>query len=292
MEFNVNQNLCSKCRLCIEVCPSNLIGINEEGETNFIPERLSICLKCGQCMAICSTQAIQIEALSYDTHFKSLKKTNINYPDFVNFLSSRRSIRNFKDQAIPKELIRNLLDSLSYVPFGAAPEKGQISVINNRNQIEKALPFIESFLDHIVPWVDNPFSAYVIKRKKGLETFNTLKNHLYPIVKLNNYKLRYGDRITRNAPAILIFHAPKGAEEHSHNALINATYLMLGAHALGLGASMNGLVPGAINKVKEVRECFNIPLENEAVIALTLGYPKYRYKRTIRRPLPKTIWVD
>lgn len=243
-------------------------------------------------MAVCRTKAIQIGALSYNTHLKPLEKNNINYPDFVNFLSSRRSIRNFKDQAIPREVIQNLIDSLAYVPYGAAPEKGQISVINNRNKIEETLPLIESFLDHIVPWVDNPISAYVIKRKKGLETFNTLKNHLYPIAKLDNYKLKYGDRITRNAPAILIFHAPKGAEEHSHNALINATYLMLGAHALGLGASMNGIVPGAINKVKKLREYFKIPLENEAIIALTLGYPKYRYKRAIQRPIPKTFWLE
>jgi len=81
-----------------------------------------------------------------------------------------------------------------------------------------------------------------------LATYNTVKNHVYPIAKLGNYKLENGDRITRNAPAILIFHANKGAEAHTHNAIIYATHAMLAAHSLGLRATMISLVPEVINK--------------------------------------------
>lgn len=107
----------------------------------------------------------------------------------------------------------------------------------------------------------------MIKKKKGPETFNTLKNHLYPIAKLENYKLEYGDRITRDAPALIIFHADKGAPEHTNNSIIYATYTILAAHALGLGACMIGIVPNAINKVPEVREIFGIPEQHEAVMS-------------------------
>ncbi len=139
--------------------------------------------------------------------------------------------------------------------------------------------------------MDNPFTSYMIKRKKGQETFNTIKNHLYPISKLENYKLKFGDRITRDAPAILIFHAEKGAEEHTNNSLIYATYSILTAHSLGLGATMIGIVPVAINKVTEVREIFQIPKENEAIMSVIIGYPKYKYKRTIKRRNQKIEWI-
>ena len=123
------------------------------------------------------------------------------------------------------------------------------------------------------------------------EVCNTIKNHLYPIAKLGNYKLDNGDRITRNAPAILIFHANKGAEEHTNNSIIYATYAMLAAHSLGLGASMIGLVPAGINKIEKVKDIFQIPKENEAVISVILGYPKIKYRRAVKREKKLITWI-
>ena len=255
MESNINQEICSKCKFCIEVCPCNIIGINTKEEVYFIPERKSICLHCGQCMAVCNTKAITVNGLSYDNDFIDLPENNIDYKNFIDFLANRRSIRNFKNKPISNEII---------------------------NQI----------LDDIIKWVENPITSFLIKRKKGQETFNTIKNHLYPIAKLENYKLKYGDRITRDAPAILIFHAEKGAEEHTNNSLIYATYSILAAHALGLGATIIGIVPAAINKVKKIREIFQIPEENEAIISVIIGYPKYKYKRTIKRKIQNINWIE
>ena len=292
MNNTIDLELCSNCRLCIEVCPCNIIGLNEKEEVFFIKERESICLQCGQCMAVCSTKAISVNGFSYENDFIDLHESNLNYENFMDFLAHRRSIRNFKDKPVPDNMIDKILESISYAPFGAEPEKINITVINNRKKIETALPYISKFLDDIVKWVDNPIVSFMIKRKKGQETFNTIKNHLYPISKLGNYKLEFGDRITRGAPALLIFHAEKGAEEHTNNSLIYATYTILAAHALGLGATMIGIVPAAINKVSVVRKIFEIPKENEAVMSVIIGYPKYKYKRTIKRRKHKIDWIE
>ncbi len=283
MNFQINQQLCIKCKHCIEVCPVNLIETNQKNEVQFIAKRTTICIGCGQCMAVCSTQAITANDLSYDDDFIDLQKQEIDYDNFMSFLASRRSVRNFKKKPLSVELINKILDSLAFAPFGASPEKMEITVINNRQTIETALPLIENFLDNIIKWVDNPLISLVIKKKKGAETFNTIKNHLYPIAKFDNYKLKYGDRITRGAPAIFIFHAPKDAEEHTNNALIYATYVMLAAHSLGLGASMIGIVPAAINKVVKVRTVFKIPPNHDAVMSVIVGYPTIKYLRTIKR---------
>jgi nitroreductase/NAD-dependent dihydropyrimidine dehydrogenase PreA subunit len=292
MESTVNSESCIKCKSCIEVCPCNIIGLNPEKGVHFIAERTSICLKCGQCMAVCSTNSITINGLSYEHDFIDLPVHNVDHKSFVNFLANRRSIRNFKDKPISSELIHQILESVAYAPYGADPEKINITVINNRKRIETALPYIAEFLDNIVKWIENPIASRMIKMKKGQETFNTLKTHLYPIAKLENYKLKLGDRITRDAPAILIFHAEKGAEEHTNNSIIYATYTMLAAHALGLGATMIGIVPAAINKVREVKEIFRIPEENEAVMSVIIGYPKYKYQRTIIRKRQIINWIE
>lgn len=158
-----------------------------------------------------------------------------------------------------------------------------ITVINDRERIERVLPHIAGFLDNIVKWIENPLVSFLIRKKSSDETFNTLRNHLYPISKSGNYKLEAGDRITRNAPAILIFHAEKGAVAHTNNSIIYTTYAMLAAHSLGLGATMIEIVSAAINRVKAVRQVFEIPEKHEAVMSLIIGYPKYKYRRTIKR---------
>jgi len=267
----------------MDVCPCNIIGISENGELCFIPERASICQKCGQCMAVCKTKSIVVDGLGYDSNFMDLPQNNVDYNAFIDFLANRRSIRNFKDKAVPRDIIEKVLKAISFAPYGAEPEKIHITVVNDRKKIESALPYIESFLDKIVKWIEHPIASRMMKRRSSPEKYNTVKNHLYPIAKLGNYKLKEGDRITRNAPAIIILHARKDAEEHTSNSMIYATYLMLAAHSLGLGATIIGIVPPSINRVREIREIFRIPDENEAIMSLILGYPKIKYKRTIVR---------
>ena len=292
MRNKVNRDQCTRCGLCIKICPNAVIAKNHDGDVAFIPERENICLRCGQCMAVCPSQAIQVDGLSYTNNLFDLPDSEIGGGDFLSFLSRRRSIRNFKDQSVSREMIQRVLDSIRFAPFGSHPEKVEITVVSNRSVIESALPLISKFLDSIVPLVENPVASFILKRLGGQESFNTIKNHLYPMSKLKNYKLEHGDRITRGAPVIIIFHAEKGAEAHTNNSLIYATYAMLQALALGLGATMVEIVPAAINRVKELRRIFQIPEDNEAIMSLVVGYPKYKYKRAVKRDMQSTNWIS
>jgi NAD-dependent dihydropyrimidine dehydrogenase PreA subunit/nitroreductase len=291
MESSINSDTCKKCKLCMEICPCNVIGADPGGQVVILEDRKSICIQCGHCMTVCSTKSIRIQGLSYDDDFFPLPDKTFDHRAFTDFISTRRSIRNFKDKKVPDKIIKQVLDSIAFAPFGAEPDKMCIQVVNDRKKIESALPHMESFLDNIVRWIENPVASHMIRRRNSPETFNTIKNHLYPIAKKENYKLRYGDRITRDAPALIIFHAEKDAEEHTRNAMIYATYTILAAHSLGLGATMIGLVPAAINKVKEVRDIFGIPDGNEAIISVILGYPKIKYRRGIKRNAHTVEWL-
>ncbi len=288
----VDQGKCCGCKLCIEVCPNHIFGLNSENEVSVLPDRNTICVQCGHCMAICPTQAIHVKGLSYAHDLPEVPEHGVTYPSFMDFLATRRSVRNFQDTPVPKDVLQKILDAIAFAPFGAAPHKVHVTVIQNRAVIEAALPKIAEFFDNIVTWLNNPFIRFLIKLKNDAETFHTLTHHVYPIAKLGNYRPEYGDSITRNAPVILILHAEKGTEEHTNNALIYATYIILTTHALGLGATMIGLVPAAINKVKEVRTIFRIPDDHEATIAVIIGYPKYKYKRAITRKVQPITWIE
>lgn len=285
MKNSIDKSLCKNCRLCTEVCPCNIIEYN--GAIHFAPEKEHICQHCGQCMAICPTKAIGIKGLSYENDFRELPSNRLAYKDFMDFLSTRRSIRTFKDQTIDDEIMDLIADSVSYAPFGASPEKMELSIINNRNIIESALPIIAKFLDDLVKKIEHPVASIFMNRVAGEENFHTIKNHIYPIAKSGNYKLGDRDGITRGAPSIIILHAASDSEAHTSNGLVYATYLMLAAHSFNLGATMVQIVPAAINRNTKLKEIFKVPEKNEAIMSVIIGYPKHRYQRTIKRKAHK-----
>ena len=174
MKNEVIQELCSKCKSCIDVCPCNVLGINEDDEVYFIPERISICQHCGQCMAVCRNKAIHTSGLSYGEDFFDLPGNKIDHQSFIDFLANRRSVRNFSDKTVSGETIQQLLESLAFAPYGADPEKMCVTVINNRKTIESSLPYFERFTDNVVQWMENPIASFMIKRKNNKEKYNTL----------------------------------------------------------------------------------------------------------------------
>jgi hypothetical protein len=91
---------------------------------------------------------------------------------------------------------------------------------------------------------------------------------------------------------MITIHAAKDAEAHTNNGVIYATYIMLASHAIGLGATMVECVITPINRSKKLKQIFRIPAKNEAVMSVIIGYPMYRYKRTIKRNKHKVIKVD
>ena len=144
MQNKIDQSHCKNCGICTEVCPNKIIGKNDN--VYFKQEREHLCLQCGQCMAACPTNSVHVKGLSYENDFNKLPANKIDYKDFIGVLATCRSVRNFKKRAVSDELIIEIVNSVSYAPFGASPEKMEISIINNRKTIESALPLI-SFLD-------------------------------------------------------------------------------------------------------------------------------------------------
>jgi len=289
--MKIDINKCKNCHLCIKVCPSKILDTNENNKTYFIEERKHICLECGHCMAICSTQAITVNELSYENDFTLIKDNTIEYNDFYNFLQTRRSVREFKNKPVEKEKIQQILDAISTAPYGATDDGISISVITDKKIIEESLPLMSDFYTKLVKWFKNPLMRFIIKKKVGIETFNTINNHLMPMAKLGHYSLNEYNAITRDAPAIIIFHSKPEAEEHTEDAHIYNTIAMLSAHSLGLGTTIIGLIGPAVNKSNELKKNFKIPTENQVITSLIIGYPKYKYLYSIKRSRQKINWI-
>ena len=52
----INKNICSNCKICIDICPYEVFGFNNHDIVDVIrPEN---CIECGECLRNCEQNAI------------------------------------------------------------------------------------------------------------------------------------------------------------------------------------------------------------------------------------------
>jgi nitroreductase len=93
------------------------------------------------------------------------------------------------------------------------------------------------------------------------------------------------DRYMYHAPVLMMFHGNRWTMSYEENAHLVCHHSMLAAVSLGLGTTIIGLIPPVVDRSKALRERYGIPKDNKVCTSLILGYPKYRYKKSIRRDL-------
>ena len=293
MEIRFNSDTCKKCSLCAEVCPNKIIVRDKSNVMTVRQDRLNLCFQCGQCMAVCPTQAIITGELSYTKDFFALPESSSYENAFFDMIRTRRAIRNFKPQAVPKELLQKVVDAISFAPPGFPPVKTELIVVQDPDIIKKALPYMIELYDYLVNVMDNPVKRFFVKKAAGPQMFKKMQNHLIPLLKSRLPELKNGteDTITRYAPAMILFHTDPAEEDIKTDVTIAATYGMLAAHALGLGGAIMDIIPPAINKKEELRKMFSLPDNHEVLGSIILGYPKYKYQRGIKRELKSVKWL-
>jgi nitroreductase/NAD-dependent dihydropyrimidine dehydrogenase PreA subunit len=292
--ITIDQSTCKKCHLCMEVCPQKIYIKNSSNEISTRPDRVHLCFKCGQCMAACTTQSVVVDGLSYESDFFELPEEASYETSFYNLIYTRRAIRNFKDKPVPTDVLKKIVEAISFAPPGFPPLKTEIIVVQNSELIRKALPNMIQLYDKLVGMMNKPMYRFFIKKEVGDKKFRSMQNHLISMMTRRLPELKNGteDTITRHAPAMILFIADKNGEDIQHDITIAATYGILAIHSLGLGGSMMDLIPPAINKDTELRKLFCIPDTHEVVSSLILGYPKYKYQRGIKRDLRSVKWLS
>lgn len=284
--------LCKTCKVCVSICPNSVFA-ESNGQVVVNDERKGICIACGQCMAACTTKAISVEGLDYDRDFFEFSDSTESSGGFNHLIQSRRSVRSFRDKAVPVEMLEQIADAIRYAPPAFPPIKTELTMVSDPELIKRAFPLMITLYDKLMKGLGSPIGRFIIKKKINPEKLRVLQNHVIPMFKLKMPFMKEGteDAITRNAPALILFHMDKDSDNPESDIFIALTYGLLKAHELGLGATAIDLIPPAINRTQELRKMFSIPENNEVKAAMILGFPKFHYKRGIKRELKSVSWV-
>jgi NAD-dependent dihydropyrimidine dehydrogenase PreA subunit len=140
-EITIDNTLCKKCKVCVEVCPNGIFK-TDNNLTKIKSERIELCFLCGQCMAACSEKAIQVLGLDYNKDFFNLPETIDYEVPFDRLIQSRRSVRTFKEIPVPKDKLEQIVKSISFAPPSFPPLKREIVVVQDKELIKQSLPYM------------------------------------------------------------------------------------------------------------------------------------------------------
>jgi nitroreductase len=208
--------------------------------------------------------------------------------DLDALLRSRRSIRRFRAEMPPRELIASLIDAATTAPSASNKQPWRFIVIRNRKTIDEMAIGVRAAVDRIAKAIDPAFEESF--RAYG-DYFTRFENApvviaaLYrPLTVLSN--LTTDGISAADAERIRVMECNSGLMGTSM-AIEN---LLLAAHAAGLGAS--GMT-GPLVASDVVRELLRVPPSWEIAALIPIGYPDETPAPTQRKPAEKvTQWID
>jgi len=282
--IKINKEKCKKCSLCIDVCGMDVILAGSDGYPEINDK--SICNFCGHCIAICPNNAVSNNQMDMK-NFKEINYKKINPEDMYNFFILKRSIRSFLDKPIEKSIIKSLIDIAHMAPSSINCQERSFIVIQDKEMIKK---------------LNNALLKYIIKTGKMLKAVTSWPLSLFmtqdSVRHLKNLKHDFDvavkhtsngdDYIFHNAPCLILFTGIDIDPFGKDNALGAMHYLMLYAEILGLGSCINGYLQSA-SKIAE--KYIKLPKQHKVYGAIMLGYPKYKYTKTVDRLEPLVSFI-
>jgi len=262
--ISINQETCTLCGLCILDCPRNIFVKDNGGPVKTVEEAESKCLHCGHCISICPAQAVSLPEGGPEELQKIKKDFNITFEQAGQFLKGNRSVRHYKKNLVPKEIIEQIMDVTSYAPSAKNLQPIQWIITENHEKTKKLADLTAD----------------------GLALSGT--DYLLQVAEAYKSGL---DVIFRNAPHIIIAHAHKDNLVPFVDVSIGLTYFDLTANACGLGTCWAGYFMGAAANYPVIPKYLNLPEGHKIYGAMMFGYPEYKYHLIPVRNKPKIIWI-
>ena len=259
---------CVKCGICAAICPRRIIMMGQAG-----PEMTdaSMCIACGHCVAVCPEGALDHAAAPLAKQVPLGDWRGLDYETAVRFLRSRRSIRCYRPEAVPREKLRELLEIARFAPTGSNSQGLSYVVISDRSLLAK-------LSETTVAWMEE-----MVKEKAAGAA-------LYAKIAQVYRKTSY-DIILRGAPHLILAVAPREFANGQTNARFALAYVELLAPTLGLGTCWAGFLERcAFSGYPPICRLLDLGEGMALAGAVMAGYPQYAYQRLVdRNPLP-VIW--
>ena len=129
----IDYNKCINCYICLESCARPLYQIvkEKEHEKVIFNDPDNTCILCGHCIAQCPKDAILYEDIGESFTFEGVENPEsiLSYDTLLNFVAANRSIRKYKKEKVPKELLEKVIKAMEYAPTGGNMRTESFTII-------------------------------------------------------------------------------------------------------------------------------------------------------------------
>jgi len=238
------------------------------------------------------------------TELEAEKKTTANVPTTEDWTETekvifeRRSVRWYKSNQVPEDLVRRILEAGRYAPSAGNSQPWKFIVIRDKAMLEE--------MEHDVRQTCKLFRFFLDWRGRGLmgkivwlnsQFMIRIRPHeLHPIPFGAMFAIADGHlKLFHGAPTvIMILKDKRGVSNPDLDCGICGQNMVLAAHSLGLSTCWVGFVTALMKSHYRFKwlKRFNISYPYELVEGITIGYARGNPNKMVERELHEIDWYE
>lgn len=259
----IDREKCIGCGLCAADCPAEKLTV-EDGKAVYTPE----CIQCGHCVAVCPRAAVSIPEYDMaDVEEYDRETFTIDPGNFLHAVKFRRSIRNYREEAISREVLERILEAGRYTATAKNRQACRFIVL------QEELPAFREYL-----WEQMPELAEAMK--ETAPHYSMMFKFMYRRQRKNPKD----DPLFFNAPACIFI-----AGDNPLDGGLAAANIENMAVAEGAGVLYSGYIQRITEGWKPLKEWLGI-WDTPVACCMLIGYPAVTYKRTAPRKKGDISW--
>ena len=286
--IEIDRGLCNGCGLCVSVCPTGTIVLNEGKAAASGDESIL----CGHCEAVCPQRAVRVTAIDEEmSRYKTFAEAQQWLPpgkfstsDLVRLMASRRSCRSFTDQVVDRAMLEDLVKIGVTAPSGTNSQAWTFTILPGRKAVSALAERIASYFGRLNAAAEKTMLRLFL-RITGKGDLDAYYHGYYHKVKqaLQEWHASGRDRLFHGSPAAIVVGSKPGASCPAEDALLATQNILLAAHSMGLGSCLIGYAVAAMKRDPSIQQTIGIPAEETVHAVIALGYSAEVYQRTAGR---------
>jgi len=212
----------------------------------------------------------------------------MNIQGLENLIKGRRSVRQWKKQEVPNELLKKAVELATWAPNGGNYQGWRFIIVKRKEMIEKMANVVQSVADKIASWPEAlSWKEEVNRYRKNASFFRNAPvcigvfsgAYQSPMDKV----LVARESFDRQAKEILGFR--RSAPTAVQSAAAAVTTMLLVFHQMGLGAVW---LVSPIQAKKEIEAILEVPSNMDLICLIAVGYPDESPQKD-RRPVEEVL---
>jgi nitroreductase/NAD-dependent dihydropyrimidine dehydrogenase PreA subunit len=287
--ITIDPAACNGDGVCVTVCPADVYDQADPGTTP-TAARPEDCIRCGHCVAACPTEAVQVRGVRVAPFPEDRPAQPVTPDDLLALMRHRRSMRQMRDDPVPGEAIKQIIQAASTAPTARNARAVRVTVIEDPAMRRALLERCLVVYRRLLRWLGSPLTGVLARlfARRRAEMLPLAIRAFRNLVE----RLQAGeDVILFDAPVTIVLSAPEDIGLSAYDCSCAMMNGILMAESLGLGTCIIGYFMEAARRDAQMRRLMHLPDYEQVFGTFILGYPRHPTLRQIERRRFRVNWL-